>query len=294
MRIVWELLKDTFSRWQEDEAARLAAALSFYTIFSLSPLLILVIAVVSLVWDPAAVESQILVQIEDLVGEQGADFIAGMFERRDSTGSGVLGTIVGLVTLLLGATGALTQLKAAMNRVWNVTETPLEGIRAVIRSRLLSFGMVLAMGFLLLVSLVLNAGLSALGGVLEGVLPGSVALLWVLNTGLSLAVTSLLFATIFKVLPDADIAWRDVVIGAVATAILFTVGKFLLGLYLGRSGVASAYGAAGALVLILLWIYYSAQILFLGAEFTEVYARRYGSRITAVAASEEVEGLTMD
>jgi membrane protein len=294
MAIVWELLKETFSRWQEDNAARLAAALSFYTAFSLSPLLILVIAVVSLVWDPAAVEGQIMGQIEELVGEQGADFIAGVMERRGSGASGVLGTIVGVVTLLAGATGALTQLKAAMNRVWNVTETPLEGLRAVIRSRLLSFAMVLAIGFLLLVSLVLNAGLSALGGALQGVLPASGMLLQALNILLSLAVTSLLFATIFKVLPDAEIAWRDVAVGAVATAILFTVGKFLLGLYLGRSGIASAYGAAGALILILLWIYYSAQILFMGAEFTEVYARRYGSRITATAASEGSEELPAD
>jgi membrane protein len=289
MATVWDLLKETFSRWQEDNAARLAAALSFYTIFSLSPLLILVIGVVSLVWDPSAVEGQIMRQIEDLVGEQGADFIAGMMERRGDGGSGVLGTVVGVVTLLLGATGALTQLKAAMNRVWNVTETPVEGFLAVVRSRVLSFAMVLAIGFLLLVSLVLNAALSALGGALEGLLPGSGVLLWTLNTVLSLAVASLLFATIFKVLPDVDIAWRDVTVGAVVTAVLFTLGKFLLGLYLGRSGVASAYGAAGALVLILLWIYYSAQILFMGAEFTEVYARRYGSRITALAESDGAE-----
>jgi membrane protein len=166
---------------------------------------------------------------------------------------------------------------------------PVEGFQAVIRSRVLSFAMVLVLGFLLLVSLVLNAGLSALGGALEGVLQGSAALLWVLNTSLSLGVTSVFFATIFKVLPDVEIAWRDVAVGAVATAILFAVGKFLLGLYLGRSGVASTYGAAGALVLILLWIYYSTQILFLGAEFTEVYARRYGSRIRAVAGGEHVE-----
>jgi membrane protein len=289
MATVWDLLKETFSRWQEDNAARLAAALSFYTIFSLSPLLILLIGVVSLVWDPSAVEGQILGQIEALVGEQGADFVAGMMDRRGSGGGGVLGTVVGVVTLLLGATGALTQLKAAMNRVWNVTEAPVEGILAVIRSRVLSFAMVLAIGFFLLVSLVLNAALSALGGALEGLLPGSGALLWTLNTVLSLAVASLLFATIFKVLPDVEIAWRDVAVGAVVTAVLFTLGKFLLGLYLGRSGVASAYGAAGALVLILLWIYYSAQILFMGAEFTEVYARRYGSQITALAESDGAE-----
>jgi len=289
MAVISELVKETFSRWQEDNAARLAAALSFYTAFSLSPLLILVIAIVSLIWDPTAVEGQIMSQIEGLVGEQGADFIAGMMERRGSTASGVVGSIVGVVTLLAGATGALTQLKAAMNRVWNVTETPVKGFGAVVRSRVLSFAMVLVLGFLLLVSLVLNAGLSALGGALEGVLQGSAALLWVLNTSLSLAVTSFFFATVFKVLPDVEIAWRDVVVGAFATAVLFTVGKFLLGLYLGRSGVASTYGAAGALVLILLWIYYSAQILFLGAEFTEVYARRYGSRITAVAENQEPE-----
>ncbi len=289
MATVWDFLKETFSGWQEDNAARLAAALSFYTAFSLSPLLLLVIALVSLVWDRAAVKSQIAAQIEGLVGEQGAELIAGMIEREAGTGSGIWGTIVGVVTLLLGATGALTQLKAAMNRVWNVSETPLEGLRAVVRSRLLSFAMVLALGFLLLVSLVVNAGLSALGDPLQAVVLGSATLVWVLNAVLSLAVMSLLFAMIFKFLPDAEIAWGDVAVGAVVTAILFMVGEFLLGLYLGRSGVTSAYGAAGALVLILLWIYYSAQILFVGAEFTEVYARRYGSRITAVADSEEAE-----
>jgi len=290
MTVVWELLKDTFSQWQEDNAARLAAALSFYTIFSLSPLLILIIAGVSLVWDQAAVEGQVLAEIEALVGQEGAAFIEGLIERRQGGASGVVGTAVGVVTLLLGATGALTQLKAAMNRVWDVTEVPVEGFLGMVRSRLVSFAMVLGIGFLLLVSLVLNAGLTALGETLQDLLPASVALLYVLNTALSLLVTSLLFAMVFKVLPDAEIAWGDVVVGAVVTAVLFSVGKFLIGLYLGRSGVTSAYGAAGALILILLWIYYSTQIMFMGAEFTEVYARRFGSRITAVAEAEDAEG----
>ena len=286
MAIVWELLKETFSQWQEDNAARLAAALSFYAMFSLSPLLILVIGIVSLVWNQAAVEGQILREVEALIGQEGAAFVRSLIERRQGVGSGIIGTVVGVVTLLLGATGAFTQLKAAMNRVWNVTETPAEGIVDLIRSRFLSFAMVLGIGFLLLVSLLLNAGLTALGEALQGVLPGSVALLYVLNTTLSLVVTTVLFAMVFKVLPDAEIAWGDVVVGAAATAVLFSLGKFLIGLYLGRSGVTSAYGAAGALVLILLWIYYSAQIIFLGAEFTEVYARRFGSRITAVTGDD--------
>lgn len=290
MAVVWELLEETFSAWQEDNAARLAAALSFYTIFSLSPLLILVISGVSLVWDQAAVQGRILAEIEALVGQEGAAFIGRLIERRQDGTSGVVGTAVGVATLLLGATGAFMQLKAAMNRIWHVTETPAQGFLSLLRSRLLSFAMVLGIGFLLLVSLALSAGLTALSETLQGVVPGSVALLYVLNAALSLAVTALLFAMVFKVLPDADIAWRDVVVGASATAVLFSLGKFLLGLYLGRSGVTSAYGAAGALVLILLWIYYSAQIVFLGAEFTEAYARRFGSRITPLAETDGADG----
>lgn len=290
MAVVWELLEETFSAWQEDNAARLAAALSFYTIFSLSPLLILVISGVSLVWDQAAVQGRILAEIEALVGQEGAAFIGRLIERRQDGTSGVVGTAVGVATLLLGATGAFMQLKAAMNRIWHVTETPAQGFLSLLRSRLLSFAMVLGIGFLLLVSLALSAGLTALSETLQGVVPGSVALLYVLNAALSLAVTALLFAMVFKVLPDADIAWRDVVVGASATAVLFSLGKLLLGLYLGRSGVTSAYGAAGALVLILLWIYYSAQIVFLGAEFTEAYARRFGSRITPLAETDGADG----
>ncbi|MBI3942837.1 MAG: YihY/virulence factor BrkB family protein [Chloroflexi bacterium] len=272
------LLKDTFNAWNEDKAPRLAAALAYYTIFSMAPLLIIVIAIAGLVFGEAAVRGQIVGQIQGLVGEEGAQLIQTMIENAGEKNSGIFATIIGVVTLVLGAMGVFGQLQDALNTIWEVAPKPGGGIKDILGNRLLSFAMVLSIGFLLLVSLVVSAGLAALGKFATNVSPGFSIGLQVVNLLVSFAVTTVLFAGIYKFLPDAKIDWEDVWIGAAITSLLFTVGRFLIGLYLGYSSAASAYGAAGSLVIVLLWIYYSAQILLLGAEFTQVYASRYGKQ----------------
>lgn len=273
------LLKESFTEWREDDASRLAAALAYYTIFSLAPLLIVVIAVAGFFFGEAAVQGEIVGQIEGLVGQEGAQLIEGMVARAGRGGADIIATIVGLATLLLGSTRVFSQLQDALNTVWEVEPDPDRPLLSTVKDRLLSFSMVLGIGFLLLVSLVISAVLSALDQYLTNLLPGGGLILQVLNFVISFGVITLLFAMIYKALPDVEIDWDDVWVGGAITALLFVIGKFLVGIYLGRSGVASTYGAAGSLVIVLLWIYYSAQILLFGAEFTEVYARRYGTRI---------------
>ena len=275
----FDLIKGSFKGWSEDGALDLGAALAYYTIFSLAPLLLIVTAVAGLVWGREAVQGQLVSQLQNLVGQQGSEAIQTIIANAGKHGSGVLATVVGIVTILFGATGVFVQLQSALDRIWNVEPRPGAGIRGFVKTRLLSFGMVLGIGFLLLVSLVVATAVTAVSAWATGMLPGAKVLAEGLTFAVSFALTTLLFAMIFKVLPDVEIAWRDVWIGAAVTALLFTVGKFLIGLYLAKSSVASTYGAAGSLVALLLWIYYSSQILFLGAEFTEVYASRYGSRI---------------
>lgn len=289
LKTVWDLLKETFSDWSEDKASRLAAALAYYTIFSIAPLIIIVIAVAGLVFGREAVQGQIQGQIQGLVGEQGAGLVQEMVKGASNQSTGIIATVIGVVTLLFGATGVFGQLQDALNTIWEVTPKPGRGLLGIIRDRFLSFTMVLGVGFLLMVSLVLSAALVA---VTKFTGLDKIAYLGeVLNFVISFGVITLLFAMIYKILPDVKIAWSDVWIGAAVTALLFTIGKFLIGLYLGHSAVASSYGAAGALVVIVLWLYYSAQILFLGAEFTQVYAKRFGSQIKpaedAVPVTEE-------
>jgi membrane protein len=276
----FQLAKETFQEWQKDEALQLGAALAYYTIFSIAPLLLVVIAVAGLVYGREAIQGQIVGEIRGLVGQQGGEAIQTMLANAGKHGSGVLATVVGLVTILFGATGVFTQLQSSLNHIWGVQPKPGAGIRGLLKTRILSFGMILGIGFLLLVSLVVSTALAAIGTYMGSLLPaGAEILVRILSFVFSFAVITLLFAMMYRYLPDVKIAWRDVWIGAVVTAFLFTVGKFLIGLYLGKSSVASTYGAAGSLVILLLWIYYSAQILFFGAEFTQVYARRYGSQI---------------
>lgn len=280
-RSILDLFKETFREWQDDGALQLGAALAYYTVFSLAPMLLLVIAIAGLAYGREAVEGRLVEEIGGLVGTQGARMIQTMIANVGERGqsSGIAATILGVVTILFGATGVFAQLQRALNQIWDVEPKPGQGVRGLLRTRASSFGMVLGIGFLLLVALVVSAALSALGAWAEGLLPGSE---WLVRTGnavISFLVVALLFAMIFRVLPDVEISWKDVAFGALATALLFVVGKFLIGLYLGRSAVASTFGAAGALVVLLLWIYYSAQILFFGAELTQVWARRYGKRI---------------
>lgn len=273
------LVKETFTEWMDDGALDLGAALAYYAIFSLAPLLLIVIAVAGLVWGREAVQGQLVGQLRGLVGEQGGQAIQTMVANAGKHGSGVLATIVGVVTILFGATGVFVQLQTSLDKIWNVEPKPGAGIWGFVKTRMLSFGMILGIGFLLLISLVVTTAVSAVGAWATGLLPAAKVLVEGGTFVVSFALITLLFAMIYKVLPDVEIGWRDVWIGAAATALLFTVGKFLIGLYLAKSSVASTYGAAGSLVVVLLWIYYSAQILFLGAEFTQVYASHHGSNI---------------
>lgn len=277
------LLKLAHQGWTEDNASRLSAALAYYTIFSLAPLLVIIIAVTGLIWDAGAVRAQILGQVQSLVGAEGAEFVAGLMTNTGSIGEGILTLLIGVLALLFGALGVFNELHTSLNIIWNIKVEKPKGfwgsLKKVLLDRLLSFTMILGIGFLLLVSLVVTAGVSATQETLGDAFPMSELLLQIVNLVLSVGVITVLFALIFKFLPNARIAWRDVWMGAFVTSLLFSLGKTVIGIYLGNSAAASTFGAAGSLVLLLIWIYYSAQILFFGAEFTQVYANRYGSKM---------------
>ena len=271
----------SFKEWNEDKASRLAAALAYYTMFSLAPLLVIVVAIAGFFFDRGTVQEQLTQQIQGLVGSEGAAFAQTALENANTPGdsTSLIASLISVVLLLVGATGVFGQLQESLNVIWNVEAKPDSAAKGFIHQRLLSFAMLVTIGFLLMVSLVLSTALAALSSYFSDLLPGMDALWQVLNIVVSLAIITVLFALLFKYVPDVKIDWNDVWTGAFITAFLFTVGKFLLGLYLGNGGFASTYGAAGSVIVILAWVYYSAQILFFGAEFTQVYARRYGSRI---------------
>ncbi len=260
--MLWAWIKEAYAEWNADNALRLGAALSYYTIFAIAPLLVLTIAAAGVLFGRAAAQAAILDQITAVAGAPVAAAVHSMLNPQQQA-SGILATLVSVVTLLYGASGAFVELQDAMNIIWDAG-TPPTGIWALLRSRLLSFAMVLTIGFLLLVSLILSAVLAGFAEYFTGRLPGALSgwMLAGLHSLLSLGVITVLFALIFKVLPDVDTAWRDVWVGAGITAILFTVGKFALGVYLGREGVTSSYGAAASFILVLLWVYYSTEILF--------------------------------
>lgn len=275
-----EIFKQTFKEWNEDKAPRLAAALSYYTVFSLAPLLVLVIAITSfIIGNNVDIRNEIMRHLQGLVGPQGAEIVSTLIERNSQPGSGILATIIGIVTLLLGATGVFGQLQDALNTIWEVKPKAGRGILGMLKDRFLSFTMVLGTSFLLLVSLVISTALAFLNQFFTDWLGGLGVLAQMINIIVSIGVVTVIFAMIFKFLPDVKIRWADVWIGSLFTAVLFTIGRILLSIYLGNSATTSAYGAAGSLVVLLLWVYYSSQILFFGAEFTQVYARMYGSRI---------------
>ena len=274
------LFKQTASEWMEDDAPSLGAALAYYTVFSLAPLMTIAIAMAGFFFGKEAAQGQIFDELRVLLGEEGGKAVEEMVQSANAQPTaGVVATIISVIMLLFGASGVFGQLQASLNAIWGVKAKPGRGVLGLIKDRLLSFGFTLVVGFLLLVSLLLTAGMALMADWIGGLMPGSEALAYILNIVLSLSMITLLFATIFKFLPDAKIAWHDVWIGAFLTALLFTIGKFALGIYLGKSGVASSYGAAGSLIVLLLWVYYSSQILFFGAEFTQVYANRFGSRV---------------
>ena len=278
---VTTFLREVVQEWSNDNALTLGAALAYYTIFSIAPLLVLAIAVAGLVFGRAAAQGEIVTQIQGVLGPQGAELIESMIERASEPASGVLATAISLATMFFGASGVFGQLQGSLNLIWGADTHRRKGVKGQLQRRAASFSMILGIGFLLFLSLAISAVISGLHAVIDAYLTVPSELLSLTNTTVSFLIVTALFAMIFKVLPDVRIEWRDVWLGAAVTAVLFTLGKSLIGIYLGRAGVTSVYGAAGSLVLVLLWVYYSAQLLFLGAEFTEVYSRRFGSRKAA-------------
>jgi membrane protein len=283
LKEAFALVRESGKDFVEDDCPTQAAALSYYTIFSLPPLLVLILMILGALVDPQDIRGQLETQMGSLMGPTATEQIRTILQQAHQPGSGaLLPTVLSIVALMLGASGAFGQLQAALNRAWEVAPDPQQGgLKAFLLKRVFSFGMILSVAFLLLVSLVLSAALSAFGGALSGMLPEglSATLLQVVNQVVSFAVIAALFAAIFKVLPDATAAWRDVWVGAAVTAFLFVVGKFLIGFYLGRSNPGEAFGAAGSLAVMLVWIYYSSMILLFGAEFTQAWAEARGGGI---------------
>jgi membrane protein len=291
LRTIWQLLKQTFDEWNEDKASRLAAALAYYTIFSIAPLLVIVIAIAGLVFGEEAARGEIVAQIQGLVGRSGAEVIETAIQNANQPATGSIASIISIGALLFGAIGVFAQLQDALNTIWEVQPKPGRPVKGFVRRNVLSFTMVLGIGFLLLVSLIISATLSAISSYFSHLVPGFDVLWQVVNFLISFGITSFLFAMIFKFLPNVQITWGDVWIGAIITSLLFSIGRFLLGWYLGNGSFGSTYGAAGSLIIILAWVYYAAQILFFGAEFTQVYARSFGSQIMP---DEDAVSLTRD
>ena len=281
------LLRDSIIGWLDHNASRTGAALAFYTVFSLAPILLLSIAIAGAFFGEQAARGEIFEQIRDLIGPSGATAVESIIQNASTSGSGALTTVFSVLTVIIGATTALVELKAGLDKIWDVPPEQRQGFWYFIRTRLLSVGVILALAFLLLVSLVISAGLTALEELSPGKQLFNLIYVW-LNLLFSFALVAALFATIYKVLPSVRIAWRDVTVGAVVTAALFTMGKYAIGMYLGNSGLASTYGAAGSIILLLVWVYYSAQIFLFGAEFTRSYAHHFGSLRSSGAANKPV------
>lgn len=281
----WQFLKEAGNSWLDDNAPRLGAALAYYTTFSLAPLLLMLVAIAGRIFGEQAARGELREHIIYLVGHEGSVAVEGMLANAKYTGSGIVATIIGGIALLVGATGLFTELQGALNSVWGVQVKSGRGVWGIIKDRFLSFAMVLGTALLLLASLVVSAVLDSVTSRLAGwwrpILTGQI-----INFLVSFGVITLLFAMIYRFLPDVVIAWRDVWLGALVTSLLFAVGKFLIGLYLGHSAVASAYGAAGSLAVLLIWLYYSAQIFLFGAELTKAYANRFGRHIVPQANAE--------
>jgi membrane protein len=279
----WSLLTEGFNQWwNEDRPFELAAALAYYTIFSLAPLLVIAISVAGFVFGREAAQEQVVGTLSGFVGKDGGAAIQTMIDNasKQQSSDSIVAMLVGVALLLFGAGGVVGQLQSSLNMIWGVEPKPGRGLFGFLRERFISYAMVLGVGFLLLVSLIVTAALAAFDQFLDGPMPGAGIVLQIVHFIVSLGLIAFVFAAIYRFMPDARIAWKDVVIGGVLTAILFNVGKFVIGLYLGQSSVTSVYGAAGSLVTLLLWIYYSSLIFFFGAELTQVYATRFGSGLT--------------
>jgi membrane protein len=276
----FSILKTTFSSWNTHEAPRLGAALAFYTILSLSPLVIIVVALAGLIFSRSTAQAHILSQVQGMIGPEGAKAVTAMLANAQRPTTGVLGTLVGILSLLFGASGVFTELRSALNLIWGVKPEQTSGVLGLVRERFFSFGMVLSIGFLLLVSLVVSTVLAAIGKFFGGLLPIPSAVLAVFNFLISYIGVTVLFGLIFRFVPEAKVRWRNVWPGALVTAMFFTIGKTLIGLYLGKASVGSPYGAAGSVIVVIVWVYYSAQIFFFGAEFTHAYAEHQMSAIS--------------
>ncbi|WP_295852510.1 YihY/virulence factor BrkB family protein [uncultured Xylophilus sp.] len=272
-----DLGRRSVQAWVDDYAPSMGAAIAYYTVFSLAPLLLIVIAVAGAVFGREAVQGEIVGQLSGLIGEEGAIAVQGLIRSASQPTEGLLAAGISLVVLIVGATTVFGELQSALDRIWRVPATAKSGLLTTLRARLLSFGLILGLAFLLMVSLVVSAGVAAFGRWAGDVVPGWELALQGLNLLISLGITTLLFAMIYKLMPQARIAWRDVWTGALVTAVMFNIGKLLIGLYVGKTSVASSYAAAGSVVVLLVWVYYSAQVFLLGAEFTWVYANTHGS-----------------
>jgi len=281
---VWDLIKRTASSWSDINAPRLGAALAFYTMLSMAPLLVVCIGIAGAIFGPEAAQDRIAWQIQNVVGYEGGQAIQALLKHADKPSEGIIAAVVGFFMLLFGASGVFWELRDSLNLVWGVKGPNSSGLMGMVKYRFASFAMVLGIGFLLLVSLVLSAAIAAAGKLFASYLPASEFMLHMGTIVVTFVAVTVLFALLYKVVPDVRIEWRDVWIGAAVTSILFSVGKFLIGLYLGKASVGSAYGAAGSLVIFMVWVYYSAQIFFMGAQFTHVFAERHGSRAHPTAA----------
>ena len=286
--LYWVLLKQVFHAWLDDDVPSMGAALAYYTLFSLAPLLLIVISVAGLVFGQEAARGEIALQLRALMGEPGADAIQALLVSVGQPAESTWATLLGVLLLLIGATTVFGELQTALDRIWRVPATaPVSGWLHLLRARLLSFGMILVIGFLLMVSLVLSAALATMERLWSPLFGGWIAIASASNAAVGFVLVTAMFALIYKVMPRAQVLWRDVWTGALFTSLLFSLGKALIGVYIGRSGIVSGFGAAGSLVVVLLWVYYSAQIFLIGAEFTWVYANLLGSRKPAPAGLNE-------
>jgi membrane protein len=279
-RTAWALIKGAVTSWVDDYAASMGAALSYYTFFSLAPLLLIVVSVAGLIFGAEAARGQLMGELSGLLGPDAAKSIEGMLAAANRpAGEGTLATVIGVVAMLIGATTVFAELQDSLDRIWRApARDKTGGILGLLRARVLSFGIILGLAFLLVVSLVMSAALSALGTLWEGAFPGWELLAQALNFALGFALITVVFAIIYKLMPRVRVDWHDVWVGALVTSLLFSIGRVLIGLYIGKAGLASPFGAAGSLVVVLIWVYYSAQVFLLGAEFTWVYARTLGSQ----------------
>ncbi|MBA2676421.1 YihY/virulence factor BrkB family protein [Ramlibacter sp.] len=287
---LFQLFVKAAKAWSDDYAPSMGAAISYYTVFSLAPLLVIVIAIAGAVFGREAVQGQIVAQLSGMIGQQGAEMIQTLIAASSDKDKGLVAGLISAGVLLVGATTVFAELQSALDRIWHVPESQKpQGIKAVLRARLLSFGMILGLVFLLMVSLMVSTAVAAFGTLTNELMPGMEALLYVVNIAVSLGIGTVLFAMIYKFMPSTRIGWSDVWVGAIATAVLFEVGKFLIGLYIGKSGMTESFAAAGSLVVLIAWVYYAAQIFLLGAEFTKVYAQDHGTKAGEAQAQAQTQ-----